>query len=720
MFETKKVFILCSLLISSFASFGQSEIDHWETAVYAADVWAYRLGTSAPPQDWMMPDFDDSAWLSGTGGIGYGDGDDNTEIAPVNSIFLRIDFDLIDTSQITMAVLHADYDDAFVSYLNGVEIGRGNIGDPTAILDYDESPPTDHEAVLYNGGLPDAFPLYPNTFDQLVQEGQNTLAIQVNNFGITSSDLSGNFFFSLGISDSSFDYGPTPLWFFEPFLSTHIPLIHVLTQGQEIQNDPRIVAQMKIIDNGQGELNFIDAPATDYDGQIAIEIRGESSQFFEKKNYAFETQTEAGENNNISLLGMAEENDWILHGPYSDKSLIRNALTFEIGNDLMEYASSTRFCELIINDDYRGVYVLMEKIKQDDSRVDIAKLLPEDLEGDELTGGYIIEIDRDNPNLEEEGWYSSFPSYPFYTYHDPGRDELMPEQKTYIRDWISDFELAMNSPSYESTYQNYLDIESFIDYFLVNELTKHIDAFKLSFYMYKQKDSDGGKLHMGPIWDFNLGYGNFDFACEPDPEGWIYPCTARVFWLEKIIGIEAVQDQVYCRWQQLREDKLETELLMSRIDSLVSYVEPAANRNFNRFEILGNYVWPNFFIGDTYNEEVDYLRDWLDQRLFWMDQNMLGNASANCGEILRINENKIKMPLKVYPNPFSNEVTFSFSDHANKNGTVVIYSIMGAKLMEFRPIEGQPDGFSELKRGIYYYRYEVNNQPIQQGKIIKE
>ncbi len=619
-----------------------------------------------------------------------------------------------------MAVFHADYDDAFVAYLNGTEIGRGNIGDSTAILQYNESPPTDHEAVLYSGGLPYDYPLYPPTFDHLVQEGQNTLAIQVNNFLITSSDLSGNFFFSLGITDSSFDYGPTPEWFFEPFLATELPLIQILTNGQDILNDPRIVAQMKIIDNGAGELNYVDNHPTDYNGQIAIEIRGESSQFFEKKNYAFETQTEDGENNNVSLLGMPAENDWILHGPYSDKSLIRNALSFEMGNDIMEYASRTRFCELIINDDYRGVYLLMEKIKQDDSRVDIATLLPEDTEGDELTGGYIIEIDRDNLDLEEDGWYSSFPLYPFYTYHDPGYDQLMPEQKAYIQEWIYNFELAMNLSSYESTYQNYLDVESFIDYFLINELTKHIDAFKLSFYMYKQKDSDGGKLHMGPVWDFNLGYSNFDFACDPDPEGWIYPCTAWPFWVDKLIGIEAVQDQMFCRWQQLREDKLETEFLMSRIDSLVDYIGPAANRNFNRFDVLGNYVWPNVFIGETYDEEVNYLRDWLDQRLFWMDQNMFGSTSANCSEILSSEEEQFNTPLKVYPNPFTDKVTFTFNDHANRDGEVVVYSVMGKVVMRFRPKGSQPDGFSQLKSGIYFYQYQVDNQPVQQGKLIKE
>lgn len=699
---------------------GQGSTDHWETVVNNDDLWSYRLGTSASPTDWMMPDFDDSSWLVGQGGIGYGDGDDNTIIEPTLSLFLRIDFDLIDTAAIALAVLHADYDDAFVAYLNGTEIGRGNIGDPETILGHDESPPIDQEAVLYTGGIPEAYPIYPSTFNELVQEGENTLAIQVNNFLITSSDLSGNFFLSLGITDTSSNYGPTPEWFIEPFLSSDLPLIRIFTSGQEIQNDPRIQAQMQIIDNGPDEVNYITDPATDYDGQISIEIRGESSLAYEKKNYAFETQDQDGENNNVPLLGMPPENDWILYGPYSDKSLIRNALTFEIGRDVMEYASRTAFCELMINEEYRGVYILMEKIKQDDFRVDIAKLLPEDIEGDELTGGYIIEKDRDNPDLNDDGWYSSFAPYPFYTYHDPDYDQLMPAQKNYIQDWFFAFESAMNLTTYAGSYDQFIDVESFVDYFLVTELTKHIDAYKLSFYMYKEKDSNGGKLHMGPLWDFNLGYGNFDFGCEPSPEGWIYSCTSQVFWVSKILDVEAVNDRLFCRWQQLRQNELDTDFLINRIDSLVELIGPAADRNFDRFPVIGEYVWPNSFIGESYQDEVDFLKTWLEQRIFWMDMNMPGDPNADCGEILSQEHEEAKKYLEVYPNPFTEKLTFSFSKNGFNKGEVLLYDLMGNKVAHFRLIDQSTVFLDHLPAGIYFFHYKVSDLTLQCGKLIKQ
>jgi len=700
--------------------FAQDTINHWETVVAADDIWSYRLGDSAPPIDWMLPEFDAADWNVGIGGIGYGDGDDGTVISPVPSVFMRIEFEISSISNIRMAVLHADYDDAFVAYLNGMEIGRGNIGDPIQVLAFDESPPTDQEAVLYAGGLPEAFALYSDDLAQLLQMGQNTLAIQVNNFGQFSSDLSSNFFLSLAIADDSEDYQPTPEWFYQPFISTELPLIHIRTSDQHILNDPRIVAQMRVIDHEGNQTNFPDGAGTDYDGNIAIEIRGESSQFFEKKNYGFETQDEFGENNNVSLLGMPVENDWILHGPYSDKSLIRNALTFEIGNDLMDYASRTRFCELVINNQYEGVYLLMEKIKQDGNRVDIATLQPEDLEGDELTGGYIIEIDRDNVEVEGEGWYSAFEPYPFYTFHDPGADQLMQEQKEYIQNWVSNFELAMALPSYDFTYQSLLDVDAFIDYFLINEMAKHVDAFKLSFYMHKQKDSDGGKLVMGPIWDFNLGYSNFDFACDPSPQGWIYECTSFVFWVERLLQIEAIQDQMYCRWQQLRTSELDSEFLLSRIDSLVNFIGPAVERNFSRFPILGEVIWPNLFVGETYQEEIDFLKNWLVQRLIWMDFNMFGNSSANCSEILTLQEDLKELDFEVFPNPFSDQLNITCSRNELSGGEMIIYDALGRFMHKLEIVGCTKVNLERFDSGVYVYHYWVNDRLVRSGKLIKE
>ncbi len=140
----------------------------------------------------------------------------------------------------------------------------------------------------------------------------------------------------------------------------------------------------------------------------------------------------AEDDTSFSLMGLPAESDWILHGPYSDKALIRNYLAYTLARDMGHYASRTRFCELFLNDQYRGVYVLIERIKRDSARVDIAKLLPTDVTGDQLTGGYIVKIDRSAGDYTD-GWFSPYlgtgsgGSGPFFAYSYPQRDKIAPD-----------------------------------------------------------------------------------------------------------------------------------------------------------------------------------------------------------------------------------------------------------------------------------------------------
>ncbi|MFK7806784.1 MAG: CotH kinase family protein, partial [Saprospiraceae bacterium] len=623
------------LLLPAFL-FSQS-VDHWETVFYNNDLWNYRIGDSEPPADWMMPGFNDSQWPLAPGGFGYGDGDDNTTTVNIRSIYIRREFELVDTSNFDTAILHADYDDAFVAYINGVEVARsGNIGStgipPTwnTVLSYD------HEATLYFGGQPEEYILSGADLKDVIQEGTNTIAIQINNVDESSSDFSSNFFFSVGIKDETMTYGDIPDWFNPPFVLTslisNLPIINIsTTTTTDIFDEPKVPAHMGIVYNGPGELNSFSDPYNHYDGNISIEIRGASSQTFPKKNYGFETQLEDGSNNNISLFGMPEENDWILHGPYADKSLLRNVLAYHMGTSTGRYTPRTQLCELVINANYKGVYMFTERIKRDKNRVDISTLRPEDTEGDELTGGYIFQIDRDDEDITGEGWTSNYPDFKFFAYNDPDYEELLPIQKNYIRTYMDNFESDMNDSDYATKYLDYLNVDSWVDYFLINEVAKHIDAFKLSFYMYKKKDSNGGKIHFGPLWDFNLGFGNFDFDCSPDPQGWSYlfrgTCANwHPFWVKRLVEIPNVSHQTNCRWAELREGPLHTDSLLQFLDANVLLLEDAQVRNFNRWPILGNYVWPNNFIGNNYDEEILYLRNWLINRLNWMDNNMIGDC----------------------------------------------------------------------------------------------
>ena len=418
---------------------------------------------------------------------------------------------------------------------------------------------------------------------------------------------------------------------------------------------------------------------------------------------------------------MPEENDWIFHGPFADKSLMRNVLAYHMGRATGRYAPRTRWCELIINGDYRGVYILTERIKRDANRVDIAKLKPEDIEGDELTGGYILQIDRDDNSTDADGWYSIYPDNKFYAYNYPDFDDIMPQQAEYIRNYMSEFEDAMYADDYQDNYLTYVNIGSWVDYFLVTEVGKHIDAYKLSFYMHKKKDSNGGKIHFGPLWDFNLGFGNFDFDCPADPEGWSYLfgdyCSFWLpFWAKKLTDIPQVSHQIDCRWEELRSGPLRTDSLLQFIDDNVALLEDAQVRNFNRWQILGQYVWPNDYVGQSYEEEVDFLKNWLTARLEWMDNNMIGN----CALYDPVSTDNLNLDVQLYPNPASDFLNVYCKEASSGSGVQFeLYDMLGRLLLS-EELKEEESSFStaQFPPGMYTFKITKRKQYEQLGRLI--
>ncbi len=715
-----RFFLPCFFFLAFCFSINAQTVDHWETAVYNNDNWFYTLGASEPPSNWNTIAFNDASWDQGAGGIGYGDEDDNTIIGSALSLYMRRSFQLTQVSKIEHVILHADYDDAFVAYLNGVEIGRRFIGTSGEIPSHDQNADGFHEAAMPGGGIPELIQLDQNLIKSLLQDGTNVLAVQVHNENINSSDMSSNFWLSVGLNDNSVLYGDTPDWFSSPFFSSNLPLIFIETlETDEIYDEPRVPAHMGIVYNGPGQVNSFSDSYNAYDGLISIEIRGASSQLFPKKGYGFETQNADGSNNNVSLLGMPSENDWIFHGPFADKSLLRNDLAYYMGRQTGRYAPRTRFCELIINGDYRGVYLLTERIKRDANRVDIAKLKPEDISGDELTGGYILQIDRDDESTEDDGWVSQYPDYKFYAYNYPDYDDIMPEQAEYIRNYMEAFEDAMDAADYQDTYRDFVNVSSWVDYFLVTEIGKHIDAYKLSFYMHKKKASNGGKLHFGPLWDFNLGFGNFDFSCPADPEGWSYLfgdyCSFWLpFWAKKMTDIPQVSHQINCRWDELRAGPFQTDSLLQYIDDRVEFIGAAQTRNFDRWNILGQYVWPNDYVGDTYEEELEFLKDWLTIRLEWMDANMIGD----CSQYIPTSTEQVESLFNIYPNPARDNFAVELKDLSIRNGQIQLIDLLGNTIFQSNlDKEVNIIPVSNLTTGMYFYRIQSDGVLLESGKF---
>jgi len=732
------IFLIGNILFSQ-------NIDHWETVIYADQEWAYFIGNTEPDTEWRKTGFDDRAWLRGKGGIGYGDDDDRTAIDPCISLYLRKKIDIINKSKIERAVLHMDYDDGFVAYINNVEIARANIeGEPPA---YDQTTPVDHEAGMYDGNMPEDFTISKQTIEDIFIDGENVLAIQVHNVEKTSSDMSAIAFLSVAINDGSTDYGQLPDWFkiAEPLkLDSNLPIIVINTNGRRIPDEPKITAEMGVIYNGKGKRNKLSDTFNDYAGQIGIELRGNTSLDFPKKSYALETRKPDGENNNVPLLGLPQENDWILYAPYSDKSLMRNDLTFNLAMEIGRYAPRTRFCELVLNGEYRGIYVLMEKIKIDKDRIDIAKLTESDTGGDELTGGYIIKLDWEDP--KSSGWNSPIDGTLFH-YHHPQKDKLLPVQKKYIKDFITEFEYALDGDDYkdpEKGYRKYIDVGSFIDYFMSVELAHNADSYRISTFMYKDKDSNDSLLHYGPLWDFNLAYGNQDEGPFGTPYQWSWQIGLDDvnFWWHRLLSDPSFKKQVVDRWFELRQDLLHTTRIFFYIDSVTTVLDEAQVRNFERWPVLGEWVWPNVFVGETYQEEVDYLKNFIIERVKWVDENIESMDVTYEPEDPEdpwepddppyIPDEKLPgdFILGAFPNPFTGTTTLNYKNLYDTHIRITIYDILGKRvrymvngnqnLGEYNVTWNGTDDFgNRVANGIYFITYEAEWEIVKKIKILK-
>jgi len=272
-----------------------------------------------------------------------------------------------------------------------------------------------------------------------------------------------------------------------PAAVSHLPLILIDTKGQTIPNEPKITVSIKVIDNGPGKSNSTNDPGNQYDGQAGIEIRGQSSQMFPKKGYGLELRDNLGKDLKAGLMGLPPESDWVLYAPYSDKTMLRNALTYYLGRKMGRWQPGFRFCELYLNGNYMGIYQLTEKIKKDNERLDIADLRPDEISGDDVTGGYILKVDKlgglntseyfyNNPDIR----YKNARTYA-WTWDYPDPDDLVKEQRSYFMNFIKATENAINGNNFTdpvSGYPNFIDVPSFIDFQIMNELGNNVDGYR--------------------------------------------------------------------------------------------------------------------------------------------------------------------------------------------------------------------------------------------------
>ncbi|MEO9532518.1 MAG: CotH kinase family protein [Crocinitomicaceae bacterium] len=494
------------------------------------------------------------------------------------------------------------------------------------------------------------------------------------------------------------------------FTSSNLPILIVETNGQEIVDDPKITATLKVI-NQTEERNYLSTQEYTFEGLIGIEFRGNTSQSFPKKSYGFELRDSVGENVNFPLLGLPKENDWILYAPYTDKSLLRNVLAFDMARKMGHYASRTVFCELVINSEYQGLYVLMEKIKRDKNRVDISKLNEDENSGIDLTGGYIIKID--NPT----GTFCSAWEPPAANFHIqfeyPDCDEITQEQEDYIKDYVIQFQDALSlqeSNNADRSYVQFADESSIIDYFLINEFSKNIDAYMLSSFLYKDKNE---KLVFGPIWDYNLSFGNASLREGYLTSGWQSDINEVPWWWNVMLADPVIKSKIEERWCELRSIEFSNKSILNQIDAYSELVGEAQERNFKKWPILGETIWPNYYVGSTFEEEINYLSVWINARLAWMDKKL------NCS----VSENN---SIEVFPNPVSSELNCAIYLTHETSIWMNLYDYHGKKVSSFIENVTYPEGYwqfewqvSHLQAGKYLLKIQIGSSEIQTVKVLK-
>lgn len=380
-----------------------------------------------------------------------------------------------------------------------------------------------------------------------------------------------------------------------------------------------------------GRTRLTNAPQT-Y-SRSGVKVRGASTSGYAKKQYGLELrEQESDEDRNLSLFGLPAESDWVLNAPFrADPALTRTRFMYSLSNQMGQYAPRTQYVELFVNknggdvtypSDYMGVYVLVEKIKRSNERTDIEKISTKYTTEPEITGGYILKIDLRDPG--DNGFRSSrgLPSNGnAYNHVYPKEDNLNGEQSSYIRNYFEDFEDALYGPNMADPdigYAAYIDVDSFIDGHVINELSLNVDGLLRSTYFHKPKS---GKLTMGPLWDQNITMGADDFH-DRDENPFVWYGDRFFDWWSRLLLDKNFQQKWIDRYQELRESVFSLESMLPQIDELAAMVEEAQVRNVSKWPIHPPRSGGGLLNG-TWEGEVAYHKDWLTKRVGWLDNKFL-------------------------------------------------------------------------------------------------
>lgn len=406
--------------------------------------------------------------------------------------------------------------------------------------------------------------------------------------------------------------------------ATKLPVVYMNTSGQQILKENVIWGNIALLDGNGEEQSVFSVPNSIY--RATIKYRGASSYSkFDKKQYRIKFYKNKKDSaKKVSLAGMGANSEWVLNGPYLDKTLIRNKLVYDLARELNGWAPDTRFVELFVDGEYQGVYLAVEPVTNGESRLRLSEF-------GLLSGetAYIVNRDRIDTGAEEIETWGKTEGYTYNALYIryPSENKITEKQKEYIKNDISEFEQVLYGENFSDKrigYQAYIDMDNWVDYFIINEFAMNYDAGNLSTYVYKEL---GGKLQLA-VWDFNNGFDNYQwFRTETDV---LY--TVKNSWFERLWQDKTFREQVCERYRQLRKTTLSDESIYDKIASYQEELGDAVDRNF---KVWGYSFEDNLLVGKnkagtsrdigSYEEAMKQLTDTISERLAYLDKELGGN-----------------------------------------------------------------------------------------------
>ena len=446
---------------------------------------------------------------------------------------------------------------------------------------------------------------------------------------------------------------------------SHLPLVVIDLKGNIIPNtyrftndgfgktysaegllnpNPWVGMEISIIDNDNNKNTLSDEPTFVNNG--LIKLRGMTSRSYDKKQYGIKLM-DGDVEAEVSILGMEADEDWVLSNSIADMSGIRNYMAMNIGGHIFKYNSDVRYCEVVFKDGdtytYQGLYLMEEKVKKANGRVDIA-----DFDEDATSLSYIVCRDRyDETKTTLSTWASEQQlCYGYFTVTYPKEELLTDSVVERIEAELSQIEYCLYNDDYKEflKYEDYLDVDSFVDYFIINEFFGNYDAGNNSTYYYKTAE---GKLAIGPLWDYDGCLDNWHLTISNyDSAPFMYQP-----WFEKLLQDEKFQQKIVERYKELRESILSNEYINEFIDETVEYLGNAKSRDYARWidsykakHLLKDLENSDGYIIDrnseTVADEIQRIKDTLLLHGNWLDDNLEMSMSS-------MTENKIQQARKV-------------------------------------------------------------------------